>query len=56
MKSKKKKLRITIKPEDITVRNTFHFDVQRNFRMQIVESKKHKKEKHKKDFTRENWD
>ena len=55
-KSKKKKLRITIKTEDIVVRNEFHFDVQRKYRMQIVQSKKHKKEKHKKDYIRDNYE
>lgn len=55
-KSKKKKLTIKINPNEITVRNTFHFDVQRTTRMQVVQSKKHKKEKHKKDYLRDNFD
>ena len=53
-KSKKKKLRITIKPEEIKVRNEFHFDIQRKYRMQIVQSKKHKKPKYKKDYLKDN--
>jgi len=55
-KSKKKKLQIKINPNEITIRNTFHFDVQRNTRMQVVQSKKHKKEKHKKDFLRDDYE
>ena len=55
-KSKKKKLTIKINPNEITIRNTFHFDVQRTTRMQVVQSKKHKKEKHKKDYLRDIFD
>ena len=56
MKTKKKKLNIKINPNEITVRNQFHFDVQRTTRMQIIENKKFKKEKHKKNFLRDDFD
>lgn len=45
----KKKLRITIKPEDIKVRNELHFNVQRNTRANIFRdrTKYSRKRKHK---------
>ncbi len=49
MKSKKKKLKITIKPEDVKVRNEFHFDIQRKYKMNIFKDKTKytRKKKHK---------
>jgi hypothetical protein len=49
----KKKIRIVDKTtgkvleREYTVRNLFHFNVQLNSRMQVQESKKHKKPKYK---------
>ena len=53
---KKENLNIKIKPEDIKIRNLMHFEVQRTTRANIVQSKKHKKEKHKKDYLRDIFD
>ena len=55
MSKKKFKTRITIKPEDLHLRNFLHFEVQKNTRAQVFKSKKGKgsytrKSKHKKDY------
>jgi len=34
-------------------RNLFHFEIQRTTRMGIVQSRKHRKPKHKKDYLRD---
>ena len=46
---KKNKLKITIKPEDIKVRNELHFDVQRSTRANVFRDKTKytRKKKHK---------
>lgn len=47
---------IHIPPQTTAGRNEFHFQHQLRTRMQIVESKKHKKPRYKKDYRRDDYE
>ena len=47
---------IHIPPQTTPTRNEFHFQHQLKTRMQIVESKKYKKPRYKKDYTQDDYD